>query len=73
MVFARRCASERKAYTARNVYQEYMKPAMCVVELQHKTQLLQASQTNIVQTSGLDQGDQIQVSSQGGGSNIWDR
>ena len=52
---------------------EYMKPAMCVVELQHKTQLLQASQTNIVQTSGLDQGDQIQVSSQGGGSNIWDR
>ena len=49
---------------------EYMKPAMCVVELQHKTQLLQASQTNIVQTSGLDQ---IQVSSQGGGSNIWDR
>ena len=25
---------------------EYMKPAMRVVELQHKTHLLQASQTN---------------------------
>ena len=39
---------------------EYMKPAMCVVELQHKTQLLQASQTNRVQTSGLDSGDRQQ-------------
>ena len=52
---------------------EYMKPAMCVVELQHKTQLLQASQTNIVQTSGLDSGDGLEVSQEGGGSNIWDR
>ncbi len=52
---------------------EYMKPAMCVVELQHKTQLLQASQTNIVQTSGLDSGDKLEVSQEGGGSNIWDR
>ena len=51
----------------------YMKPAMCVVELQHKTQLLQASQTNIVQTSGLKSGEEIGVSDQGGGSNIWDR
>ena len=52
---------------------EYMKPAMCVVELQHKTQLLQASQTNIVQTSGLDSGDELEVSQEGGGSNISDR
>lgn len=52
---------------------DYMKPAMCVVELQHKTQLLQASQTNIVQTSGLDSGEEIGVSDQGGGSDIWDR
>ena len=37
---------------------EYMKPAMCVVELQHKTQLLQ---------------EEIGVSDQGGGSNILDR
>ena len=53
---------------------EYMKPVMCVVELQHKTQLLQASQkTNRVQTSGLDRGDELEVSQEGGGSNIWDR
>ena len=52
---------------------EYMKPAMCVVELQHKTHLLQASPTNRVQTSGLDSGDVLGVSQEGGGSNIWDR
>ncbi len=52
---------------------EYMKPAMRVVERRHKTQLLLASQTNRVQTSGLDSGDEIGVSNQGGGSNIWDR
>lgn len=51
---------------------EYMKPAMCVVELQHKTQLLQAS-PNSVQTTGLKSGEAIGVSDQGGGSNIWDR
>ena len=50
-----------------------MKPAMCVVELQHKTQLLQASQTNSVQTSGLVSGDKLEVSQEGGGSDIWDR
>ena len=50
-----------------------MKPAMCVVELQHKTQLLQASQTNIVQTSGLDSSDKLEVSQEGCGSDIWDR
>lgn len=52
---------------------EYMKPAMCVVELRHKTHLLQASQTNRVQTSGLDSGDELEVSQEGGGSDIWDR
>ena len=52
---------------------EYMKPVMCVVELQHKTQLLLASQTNRVQTRGLDSGDELKVSQEGGGSNIWDR
>ena len=51
----------------------YMKPVMCVVALQHKTHLLQASQTNIVKTSGLDSGEEIGVSDQGGGSDIWDR
>jgi hypothetical protein len=51
----------------------YMKPVMCVVALQHKTHLLQASQTNKVQTSGLDSGDELEVSQEGGGSNIWDR
>ena len=57
----------------KDMKKEYMKPAMCAVELQHKTQLLQASQTNIVQTSGLDSGDKLEVSQEGGGSNIWDR
>ena len=57
----------------KDMKKDYIKPAMCVVELQHKTQLLQASQTNRVQTSGLDSGDEIGVSDQGGGSNIWDR
>ena len=57
----------------KDMKKNYMKPAMCVVELQHKTQLLQASQTNIVQTSGLDSGDKLEVSQEGGGSNIWDR
>ena len=50
-----------------------MKPAMCVVELQHKTHLLIVSETNRVQTSGLDSGDKLEVSQEGGGSDIWDR
>ena len=57
----------------KDMKKEYMKPAMCVVALQHKTHLLQASQTNRVQTSGLDSGEEIGVSDQGGGSDIWDR
>ena len=57
----------------KDMKKNYMKPVMCVVALQHKTQLLQASQTNRVQTAGLDSGDELEVSQEGGGSNIWDR
>jgi hypothetical protein len=57
----------------KDMKKNYMKPVMCVVALQHKTQLLQASQTNRVLTSGLDSGDELEVSQEGGGSNIWDR
>ena len=53
---------------------EYMKPATHVVELQYKTQLLQASRIEkIINTDGFDSGDEIEVSNQGGGSDIWDR
>ena len=57
----------------KDMKKDYMKPVMCVVALQHKTHLLQASQTNGVQTTGLGSGEEIGVSNQGGGSNIWDR
>ena len=57
----------------KDMKKNYMKPVMCVVALQHKTQLLQASQTNIVQTSGLDSSDKLEVSQEGCGSDIWDR
>ena len=50
-----------------------MKPAMCVVALQHKTQLLQASQTSSISSTGLDSGDKLEVSQEGVGSDIWDR
>ena len=52
---------------------DYMKPAMCVVELQHKTHLLIVSETSSIKTTGLDSGDKLEVSQEGGGSNIWDR
>ena len=51
----------------------YMKPVMCVVALQHKTHLLQASMPRSIKTAGLDSGDELEVSQEGGGSNIWDR
>ena len=57
----------------KDMKKNYMKPVMCVVALQHKTQLLQASPTNRVQTSGLDSSDELEVSQEGGGSDIWDR
>jgi len=50
-----------------------MKPAMCVVERQHKTHLLQTSMLRSIKTAGLDSGDELEVSQEGGGSNIWDR
>ena len=57
----------------KDLKKNYIKPAMYVVEVQHKTHLLQASQTNRVQTSGLDSGDELEVSQEGGGSDIRDR
>ena len=51
----------------------YMKPVMCVVARQHKTHLLQASMLKSIKTTGLDSGDELEVSQEGGGSNIWDR
>ena len=57
----------------KDMKKEYMKPAMCVVELQHKTQLLQASMLRSIETAGLDSGDELEVSQEGGGSTIWDR
>ena len=57
----------------KDMKKEYMKPAMCVVELQHKTHLLIVSETSSISSTGLDSGEEIGVSDQGGGSNIWDR
>ena len=57
----------------KDMKKEYMKPAMCVVALQHKTQLLQASQTSSISSTGLDSGDKLEVSQEGVGSDIWDR
>ena len=53
---------------------EYMKPAMRVFELQHMTMLLQASGAKSLGLSGFDdKEDELDLSDQGGGSNIWDR
>ncbi len=38
-----------------------MKPAMCVVELQHKTHLLIVSETSSISSTGLDSGEEIGV------------
>ena len=57
----------------KDMKKDYMKPAMCVVELQHKTHLLIVSETSSISSTGLDSGEEIGVSDQGGGSNIWDR
>ena len=57
----------------KDMKKEYMKPAMCVVELQHKTHLLIVSETSSISSTGLDSGEEIGVSDQGGGSDIWDR
>ena len=52
---------------------EYMKPAMRVVELKHKTMLLQSSSAKSLGLSGFDDGDELNVSDEGGGSSILDR
>ena len=57
----------------KDMKKNYMKPVMCVVALQHKTHLLQASMLRSIKTAGLDSGDELEVSQEGGGSNIWDR
>ena len=57
----------------KDMKKDYMKPAMCVVELQHKTHLLIVSETSSISSTGLDSGEEIGVSDQGGDSNIWDR
>ena len=57
----------------KDMKKNYMKPAMCVVELQHKTHLLIVSETSSISSTGLDSGEEIGVSDQGGGSDIWDR
>ncbi len=57
----------------KDMKKDYMKPAMCVVELQHKTHLLIVSETSSISPTGLDSGDELEVSQEGGGSNIWDR
>ena len=57
----------------KDMKKNYMKPAMCVVELQHKTHLLIVSETSSIRSTGLKSGEEIGVSDQGGGSNIWDR
>ena len=38
--------------------QEYQKPAMEVIELQHKSQILAGSVTSVT-TTGLDMGDEL--------------
>ena len=57
----------------KDMKKNYMKPVMRVVALQHKTHLLQTSMLRSIKTAGLDSGDELEVSQEGGGSNIWDR
>ena len=57
----------------KDMKKDYMKPAMCVVELQHKTHLLIVSETSSISSTGLDSGDKLEVSQEGVGSDIWDR
>lgn len=57
----------------KDMKKDYMKPAMCVVELQHKTHLLIVSETSSISSTGLKSGEEIGVSDQGGDSDILDR
>lgn len=51
---------------------EYMKPTMKVVELQHQHQLLAESIT-VVQTIGLDDGDDFAIDDTPAGDGFWGR
>ena len=56
------------------IKKEYMKPTMKVVQLQHRTMLLQASGAKSLGLKGFDdEEDELDLSEQGGGSSIWDR
>ena len=59
----------------KDMKKNYMKPVMCVVELQHKTRLLAGSgDVRGLQSNGwVYSEDELNLSDQGGGSNIWDR
>ena len=54
---------------------EYIKPSMKAIKLQHSTQLLAGSgdRKGLRSSGWKDQGDDLDLSDQGGGSNIWDR
>jgi hypothetical protein len=54
----------------------YMKPAMQVIYLQSKTQLLIGSSVTSVHSSGWSNSnpdDELEISTQGGGNSIFDR
>lgn len=52
--------------------QEYMKPTMTVVEVAIRQQILAGSVTGI-QTTGLDDGEELKYGNDGGNSgSIWD-
>ena len=49
----------------------YMNPSMKVVRLHHMTPILQASLTSVC--TNLDESDDLSLSEQGGGADIYDR
>ena len=52
--------------------QEYMKPTMTVVEVGMRQQILAGSETGI-QTTGLDEGEELKYGNEGGTSgSMWD-
>ena len=53
---------------------QYTKPDMQVVELQHKTQLLAASnKLRGVDTTGLDDDDDLDIDDEEAGTDFWGR
>jgi hypothetical protein len=51
--------------------QEYQKPVMEVIELQHKSQILAGSVTSVT-TTGLDMGDELVLPPGGQPGTPWD-